>query len=171
MQVTSNIGDVIRRLERLQANVKKVPETVVNVAQKDAKITEEAFNRAVTTTVDSRPTMVHATKLGNVIYYSAYGDDVSFIEFGTGIRYPDTNPLAGKVGAVRGGFGKKKGSNPTWIFDEVPGVASPLSEEIPTKDGDFSFYKTEGQPASMPMYMATLRLPVKIKWALKEISL
>jgi len=171
MQVTSNVGDVIRRLERLQANIKKVPDTVVNVAEKDARVTEEAFLHAPTTTVDVKPSMVHVVRLGNVIYYSAYGDDVSFIEFGTGIRYPDTNPLAKKVGAKRGGYGKGQGANPPWVFDEVPGVASALSEEIPTKDGSFSFYKTEGQPASMPMFFATQRLPVKIKWALKEIKL
>lgn len=78
----------------------------------------------------------------------AEGETVLFIEFGTGIHYPDDHPendVVNSVGMGRGSFGRHQGLNPDgWYYYGEPGDLGK-----PVKNG---FVHTVGQPASMSMY-------------------
>ena len=45
-----------------------------------------------------------------------YGEAAAFVEFGTGVFYPDDHPKAAEFGAVRGAYVKGQGSDPPWIY-------------------------------------------------------
>lgn len=47
----------------------------------------------------------------------ALGNATLFIEFGTGITYPDTHPQSAELGMIRGEYGRKQGKNPGgWYY-------------------------------------------------------
>lgn len=78
----------------------------------------------------------------------ATGTTVLFVEFGTGVTYPDNHPEAGKNGMVRGSFGKGYGKYPTWGYYGEPGSHG---QEHVKRDGS-TVILTHGNPANMPMY-------------------
>lgn len=74
----------------------------------------------------------------------AVGNAVLFIEFGTGILYPDDHP---ENRYARGGYGKHQGLNPDgWRYRGDPGTNG-----VVEKNGKVHTY---GNPANMSMYQA-----------------
>lgn len=45
------------------------------------------------------------------------GEEVTFIEFGTGTYYTEEHEKADELGMIRGEFGYKQGANPPWEFE------------------------------------------------------
>ncbi len=79
----------------------------------------------------------------------AVGGTVLFIEFGTGVTYPDNHPEAQQNGMIRGEYGKGKGANPKgWRYVGAPGTNGVLSPNARKK----SVIHTYGNPANMCMY-------------------
>lgn len=85
----------------------------------------------------------------NTAIVRASGSIVLFIEFGTGVTYPDIHPDAHAQGMYRGDYGYGLGAMPYgWRYKGDPGT---LGEVIP--DGKHKGeVHTYGMPASMPMY-------------------
>lgn len=95
----------------------------------------------------------------------AVGSSVLFIEFGTGVTYPDSHPEAGQHGMVRGGYGQGKGKQHTWGYYGDPGTNGVMRE---TKSGK-SVVLTHGNPANMPMYEAVKQLRERLPELVREV--
>ena len=83
----------------------------------------------------------------NVVAVVAVGHATLFIEFGTGIMFPDDHPEAAENNMIRGEYGKKQGANPNgWYYRGDPGTYGEVD-----KNGKVHTY---GSPANMCMYLA-----------------
>jgi len=86
---------------------------------------------------------------GGRIAIVAVGNATLFIEFGTGVRYPDDHPEAAKNQMARGaygyGLGKLQGG---WRYKGDPGT----NGEIITSGKHAGEVHTYGNPANMSMY-------------------
>lgn len=100
----------------------------------------------------------------NKIVLSAKGNAVTFIEFGSGIRYTEIHPLALKQGAVRGAYGKGKGKNKSWTYYGKPGTNGKIVR-ISSKG---VVIRTEGNPPARAMYEAVKTMREKILEIAKE---
>ena len=86
------------------------------------------------------------TRGENRVAVVATGNAVLFIEFGTGITFPDDHPLAADNGMIRGEYGKGYGGNPAgWNYKGDPGTYG-----VVEKNGSVHTY---GNPANMSMYL------------------
>lgn len=93
----------------------------------------------------------------------AMGNATVFIEFGTGIKFPNMHPEAGKFGFTRGGYGRGQGSNPKgWNYKGSPGN---MGEPFRIRPG---LMHTYGNPANRCMYDAVRRLEDHYKDLVKE---
>jgi len=101
----------------------------------------------------------------NIKAVVAVGSAVLFIEFGTGITYPDDHPEAGQHGMVRGGYGKGKGKQATWGYYGDPGT----NGEVRTNKSGKEVVLTHGNPANKPMYEAAKQLREKLPGMVREV--
>jgi hypothetical protein len=96
----------------------------------------------------------------NKIAVMAIGGATLFIEFGTGVRYPDTHPEAAENGMVRGEYGYKLGRLANgWRYSGDPGT----NGEIITEGKHAGMVHTYGNPANMSMYLTVRELEDKFE--------
>lgn len=91
----------------------------------------------------------------------ALGGAALFIEFGTGVVYPDTHPEAAMNGMIRGGYGSHKGLKQKWTYYGDPGSNGQV-----TKSGKVI---TSGNPANMPMYQTVKDLERELRGLVAEV--
>lgn len=84
-----------------------------------------------------------------IVATSPHHPDVPlFIEFGTGVVYPDTHPEAGTLGMIRGEYGYHLGkSEKGWRYHGDPGTNGEIIEH-----GGEEWVKTYGNPANMSLW-------------------
>ena len=110
---------------------------------------------------------VHVEPKGDrVAAVVATGQAVLFIEFGTGVSYPDSHPDAGVNGFQHGGYGHHLGALPDgWRY--------PLDNGLGTNgtiDADHPGYAhTYGNPANMSMYNTVKILREKLPELAREV--
>lgn len=95
----------------------------------------------------------------------AVGSAVLFIEFGTGVTYPDNHPEAAKHGMIRGGYGQGKGKQATWGYYGEPGTNGRVLKDTPKGQ----LVRTHGNPANMPMYEAVKQIKERLPELVKEV--
>lgn len=95
----------------------------------------------------------------------AVGATALFIEFGTGVTYPDDHPEAGNLGMVRGAYGKGRGSKPTWGYYGDPGT----NGEVKVKGDGKQVVLTHGNPANKPMYNTVKELETRLSALAQEV--
>ena len=95
----------------------------------------------------------------------AVGASVLFIEFGTGVTYPDNHPQAAELSMKRGEYGKGHGKQSSWGYYGDPGTNGVLKEK---KNGGFVVI-THGNPANMPMYETVKELQDRLTEIAKEV--
>lgn len=165
MKVKVDTSRIEAKLKDLRLEIECAVDTVADVVREDAKQTERDFHAAGNTTTRSDEN-VGVLRSGNMVVERATGSEVLFKEFGTGMRYAK-HPLANRRGAIRGGYGLGYGGQPEgWVFTEEPGISGEYASEI-RNTGETSYYKTMGQPASMPMYNSFKRLSLYIPKAIE----
>lgn len=97
----------------------------------------------------------------NAVAVVAVGNATLFIEFGTGIRYPE-HPLAEDMGMVRGEYGYRLGGlEKGWRYQGVPGNVP--DTEVITEGKHAGEVHTFGNPANMCMYFTVKELEAKIE--------
>lgn len=101
----------------------------------------------------------------NVRAVVATGGATLFIEFGTGVTYPDDHPEAGELGMKRGEYGQGHGKQHSWGYYGDPGTNGVLKEK---KNGGFVVI-THGNPANMPMYETVKELQDRLTEIAKEV--
>ena len=101
----------------------------------------------------------------NVRAVVATGGATLFIEFGTGVTYPDNHPEAEELGMKRGEYGQGHGKQHSWGYYGDPGTNGVLKEK---KNGGFVVI-THGNPANMPMYETVKELQDRLTEIAKEV--
>ena len=101
----------------------------------------------------------------NVRAVVATGGATLFIEFGTGVTYPDDHPEAEELGMKRGEYGQGHGKQHSWGYYGDPGTNGVLKEK---KNGGFVVI-THGNPANMPMYETVKELQDRLTEIAKEV--
>ena len=95
----------------------------------------------------------------------AVGASVLFIEFGTGVTYPDNHPQAAELGMKRGEYGKGHGKQSSWGYYGDPGT----NGVVKTKKDGSTVVITHGNPANMPMYETVKELEAMLPDLVKEV--
>lgn len=85
----------------------------------------------------------------NTVAVVAKGHSVLFIEFGSGVVYPDDHPEAAKMGMIRGEYGYKLGkSEKGWRYSGEPGTHG----EVIQSGRHAGEVHTYGNPANQCVY-------------------
>lgn len=95
----------------------------------------------------------------------AVGASVLFIEFGTGVTYPDNHPQAAELGMKRGEYGQGHGKQSSWGYYGDPGTNGVAK----TKNDGSTVIITHGNPANMPMYETVKYLKGLLPVLVKEV--
>lgn len=105
------------------------------------------------------------TRQNGVRAVVAIGASVLFIEFGTGVTYPDDHPEAAEHGMTRGDYGKGRGKQRAWGFYGDPGT----NGEVKINKQGREVVITHGNPANMPMYETVKELEERLRGLAKEV--
>lgn len=106
---------------------------------------------------------VTARENGSIYAVVATGFSTLFIEFGTGVTYPDDHPLMSEFGFERGTYGKGHGKQQFWGYYGEPGTNGVV------RDPDRMLVITRGNPANQSMYKTAKHLEYLLPRLVKEI--
>lgn len=134
------------------------------LAQEGMEIASIKFSQAVYDGTNDVSVTVEP-RGNNVRAVVATGGATLFIEFGTGVTYPDDHPEAGELGMKRGEYGQGHGKQHSWGYYGDPGTNGVLKEK---KNGGFVVI-THGNPANMPMYKTVKELQDRLTEIAKEV--
>lgn len=134
------------------------------LAQEGMEIASIKFSQAVYDGTNNVSVTVEP-RGNNVRAVVATGGATLFIEFGTGVTYPDDHPEAGELGMKRGEYGQGHGKQHSWGYYGDPGTNGVLKEK---KNGGFVVI-THGNPANMPMYETVKELQDRLTEIAKEV--
>lgn len=134
------------------------------LAQEGLEIASVKFSQAVYDGTNDVSVTVEP-RGNNVRAVVATGGATLFIEFGTGVTYPDDHPEAEKLGMKRGEYGQGHGKQHSWGYYGDPGTNGVLKEK---KNGGFVVI-THGNPANMPMYETVKELQDRLTEIAKEV--
>lgn len=134
------------------------------LAQEGMEIASIKFSQAVYDGTNDVSVTVEP-RGNNVQAVVATGGATLFIEFGTGVTYPDDHPEAGELGMKRGEYGQGHGKQHSWGYYGDPGTNGVLKEK---KNGGFVVI-THGNPANMPMYETVKELQDRLTEIAKEV--
>lgn len=134
------------------------------LAQEGMEIASAKFEQAVYDGTNDVSVTVEP-RGNNVRAVVATGGATLFIEFGTGVTYPDNHPEAGELGMKRGEYGHGHGKQQSWGYYGEPGTNGLLKEK---KNGGFVVI-THGNPANMPMYETVKELQDRLTEIAKEV--
>ena len=134
------------------------------LAQEGMEIASIKFSQAVYDGTNDVSVTVEP-RGNNVRAVVATGRATLFIEFGTGVTYPDDHPEAGELGMKRGEYGQGHGKQHSWGYYGDPGTNGVLKEK---KNGGFVVI-THGNPANMPMYDTVKELQDRLTEIAKEV--
>lgn len=95
----------------------------------------------------------------------AVGASVLFIEFGTGVTYPDNHPQAAELGMKRGEYGQGHGKQSSWGYYGDPGT----NGVVKMKKDRSTVVITHGNPANMSMYETVKELEAMLPDLVKEV--
>lgn len=134
------------------------------LAQEGMEIASIKFSQAVYDGTNDVSVTVEP-RGNNVRAVVATGGATLFIEFGTGVTYPDNHPEARDRNMKRGEYGQGHGKQHSWGYYGDPGTNGVLKEK---KNGGFVVI-THGNPANMPMYETVKELQDRLTEIAKEV--
>lgn len=134
------------------------------LAQEGMEIASIKFSQAVYDGTNDVSVTVEP-RGNNIRAVVATGGATLFIEFGTGVTYPDDHPEAGELGMKRGEYGQGHGKQHSWGYYGDPGTNGVLKKK---KNGGFVVI-THGNPANMPMYETVKELQDRLTEIAKEV--
>lgn len=137
--------------QRLRTFSRRLAEEGLQVARIRFQNAQYAGDNDVTVTVEES---------GNAVRLLARGQSVAFIEFGTGVAYPE-HP-SGLF--AHGTYGQGKGANEKgWVYKGKPGTGStPVG-------GKSDVFRTKGNPPAMAMWEARLQMIAKVEQVWREV--
>ena len=161
----NGIQDLIREVGKYHSWLKSRSEVFLDrlagagLAVASAKFQQAVYDGTndVSVTVENRGNGTRAVV--------AIGASVLFIEFGTGITYPDDHPEAAANGMVRGDYGAGHGKQSTWGYYGDPGTNGVVKQKANGK----AVVITHGNPANKPMYDTVKELEQQILTIAKAV--
>lgn len=115
-----SIDEAVKQLKQYEKDfVRKETEFVRRLKELGVSVATTGFAMAEYDGVND--VLIAETQNGSRAAVIAYGQTVGFIEFGTGISYPEYNSTGLEITPPpRGEYGKKQGKNPWgWYFSSV----------------------------------------------------
>ena len=159
------IDRLIREIENWKNRLQERIEVFLDrVAQEGMEIASAKFSQAVYDGTNDVSVTVEP-RGNNVRAVVATGGATLFIEFGTGVTYPDDHPEAGELGMKRGEYGQGHGKQQSWGYYGEPGTNGVLKKK---KNGRFVVI-TRGNPANMPMYETVKELQDRLTDIAREV--
>lgn len=159
------IDRVLLRIQRLQLKVAKGNHEILErLAQVGIDTAGVKFSTAQYDGMNDVQMLEPEWVDENTVRVVASGEAVAFIEFGTGVHYTEQHPLAGEVGAVRGGYGHHLGRLDSWFYTGDPGTDGELGYH-----GDRAVVITHGNPPARAMYDAAKEMRDKILEIVREV--
>lgn len=159
------IDTLLREIESYTVWLKERSQVLLDrIAQAGFEVASARFAKAAYDgTNDASVSM--ETRSEGVRAVVAVGASVLFIEFGTGVTYPDNHPQAAELGMKRGEYGKGHGKQSSWGYYGDPGTNGVVKMK---KDGS-TVVITHGNPANMPMYETVKELEAMLPDLVKEV--
>lgn len=147
-----SIDKAIEELEKFQKWIDEGVKKLLELIGERGKEYAETEYLAAVYTGDEQPTVTY-TVTDNAVEIKADGQDVLFIEFGTGITYPESHPDPIAASFPHGEYGYKLGRNPRgWRYPAENGDGgSGLAWPDPKHEG---YLRTMGSPANASLYNA-----------------
>lgn len=143
----------------------KTKEFVQKLADKGVEVASISFaNATYSGTNDVSVSVEEKGDLSRAVV--ATGEATLFIEFGTGITYPDGHPERPADVAGRGQYGKWGNKPEGWRYRDYHGQGNGDAVPDPKHPG---YYKTKGNPSSMSMYNAKKELEEEFANIAKEV--
>lgn len=162
---TSGIESLERSLEEyLRWQREKAQELAERLAELGVEVAELRFSTAAYD--GTKDVSVSKSATGNGYVVKAEGQTVLFIEFGTGVTYPDNHPEAAQFGMRRGEYGKGRGKQSSWgYYGDDPGTNGVLK----VNGRGEPVVITHGNPAAMPMYEARKTIEQELPRIVREV--
>lgn len=161
----SGIDDFLRGIEEYKEWLKSRTQVLLQrLADEGYQIAAAGFQNAQYDGTNDSAVSIE-TRGENARAVVAVGSAVLFIEFGTGVTYPDNHPEAAEHGMVRGGYGQGKGQQATWGYYGEAGTNGEIRKNTPKGQ----LVLTHGNPANMPMYEAVKQLKERLPELVKEV--
>lgn len=153
-----SIDNAIKELKNYKTWLKECTEKFIQaLGEEGVQVATAKFQTAVYDGTNDVSVSVESRD-NNKVAVVAVGNSVLFIEFGTGVKYPDIHPEAGKNGFTRGGYGYKLGRlEKGWRYTGDPGS----NGEVITTGKHAGEVHTYGNPANMSMYETVRELEEK----------
>lgn len=149
---------------------KKTNELCKRLAEIGVKRAELNFSSALYDGINDVKVEPAKEREKNCYVVKANGATVLFIEFGTGVHYPDSHPEGLSNGMVHGTYGKGRGKNDYWWYSGQPGNAGgTLAIDPRTGNIKPNVTITHGNPANMCMYDAVKEVETQISRVVKEV--
>lgn len=159
------IDTLLREIESYTVWLKERSQVLLDrLAQAGFEVASARFAKAVYDGTNDASVSLE-TRGDGVRAVVAVGASVLFIEFGTGVTYPDNHPQAAELGMKRGEYGKGHGKQSSWGYYGDPGTNGVVKMK---KDGS-TVVITHGNPANMPMYETVKELEAMLPELVKEV--
>ena len=159
------IDTLLREIESYTVWLKERSQVLLDrIAQAGFEVASARFAKAVYDGTNDASVSLE-TRSEGVRAVVAVGASVLFIEFGTGVTYPDNHPQAAELGMKRGEYGKGHGKQSSWGYYGDPGTNGVVKMK---KDGS-TVVITHGNPANMPMYETVKELEAMLPELVKEV--
>ena len=159
------IDTLLREIESYTVWLKERSQVLLDrLAQAGFEVASARFAKAVYDGTNDASVSLE-TRSEGVRAVVAVGASVLFIEFGTGVTYPDNHPQAAELGMKRGEYGKGHGKQSSWGYYGDPGT----NGVIKTKKDGSTVVITHGNPANMPMYETVKELEAMLPELVKEV--
>lgn len=159
------IDTLLREIESYTVWLKERSQVLLDrLAQAGFEVASARFAKAVYDGTNDASVSLE-TRSEGVRAVVAVGASVLFIEFGTGVTYPDNHPQAAELGMKRGEYGQGHGKQSSWGYYGDPGTNGVVKMK---KDGS-TVVITHGNPANMPMYETVKELEAMLPELVKEV--
>lgn len=159
------IDTLLREIESYTVWLKERSQVLLDrLAQAGFEVASARFAKAVYDGTNDASVSLE-TRSEGVRAVVAVGASVLFIEFGTGVTYPDNHPQAAELGMKRGEYGQGHGKQSSWGYYGDPGTNGVVKMK---KDGS-TVVITHGNPANMPMYETVKELEAMLPEMVKEV--
>ena len=159
------IDTLLREIESYTVWLKERSQVLLDrLAQAGFEVASARFAKAAYDGTNDASVSIE-TRSEGVRAVVAVGASVLFIEFGTGVTYPDNHPQAAELGMKRGEYGQGHGKQSSWGYYGDPGTNGVVKMK---KDGS-TVVITHGNPANMPMYETVKELEAMLPELVKEV--
>lgn len=163
-----NLDKAVKNILQQQTMLKNINRYIEKFTQKLADIGLDyatmSFQRAEYDGTNDVTVSIDVQK-PNLVRVVASGKAVLFIEFGTGIYYPDDHPKAKELNMIRGEYGKKQGRKESWVYVGEEGTNGTVIRRGPNGNA----VRTRGNPASRSMYLTADEVRDNIQKIAEEV--